>query len=64
MPPAMVAVTTAIYTVARLGKAGGLTNDVQVVTGSAPVSLSQWAEQHRVVWECPTPTEHGTPRRG
>jgi len=57
MPPAMVAVTTAIYTVARLGRAGGLTDDVQIVTGRAPVPLREWAEQNRAVWERPTPTE-------
>ena len=38
MPWAMVGVTTAIYTVARLGRAGGLTDDVATVTGHPPVT--------------------------
>jgi uncharacterized protein YbjT (DUF2867 family) len=51
MPSAMVAVTTAIYTVARLGRAGGLTDDVQQVTGHPPLSFAEWAHGHRAVWE-------------
>lgn len=50
MPWAMVAVTSAIYTVARLGRADGLTDDVQTVTGRAPTSLADWAIQHRHHW--------------
>jgi uncharacterized protein YbjT (DUF2867 family) len=53
MPAPMVAVTTAIYTVARLGRAGGLTDDVQQVTGRAPVGFPAWAHQHRTAWERP-----------
>ena len=51
LPAAMVAVTTAIYTVARLGRAGGLTDDVQQVTGRPPLGFAEWAHQHRVAWE-------------
>lgn len=50
MPWAMVGVTTAIYTIARLGKADGLTNDVVTVTGKEPVSFKQWAEENKQVW--------------
>ncbi len=51
MPLPMALVTTAIYTVARLGKAGGLTDDVRAVTGRAPLAFAQWAQEHRAVWE-------------
>ena len=50
MPAAMALVTTAIYTVARLGKAGGLTDDVRTVTGREPVSFRHWAVAHRDAW--------------
>jgi uncharacterized protein YbjT (DUF2867 family) len=47
----MVAVTTAIYTVARLGKANGLTEDVHQVTGRNPVSFQTFAQAHAGSWE-------------
>lgn len=50
MPRAMVAVTTAIYTVARVGRAAGLTDDVATVTGRPPVALPEWARVHADVW--------------
>ena len=50
MPTAMALVTTAIYTVARVGKAGGLTEDVRTVTGREPVSFRDWAVAHRDAW--------------
>jgi hypothetical protein len=50
MPWGMVAVTTAIYTVARFGKAGGLTDDVLTVTGHAPVSFAEFAERDQQLW--------------
>ena len=50
LPMPMAAVTCAIYTVARLGKAGGLTDDVQKVTGRAPLSFTDWARDHADVW--------------
>jgi uncharacterized protein YbjT (DUF2867 family) len=50
MPAGMVAVTTAIYTVARLGHAGGLTEDVRQVTGREPTTFAAWAHQHRDIW--------------
>lgn len=48
----MVAVTTAIYTVARLGKAGGLTDDVHQVTGRDPISFETFAHTHADAWRC------------
>lgn len=50
MPLPMVGVTSAIYTVARFGKAGGLTDDVQTVTGAPPTSFDDWAWAHRDAW--------------
>lgn len=50
MPWPMVAVTTAIYTAARLGLAAGLTDDVEQVTGRAPTSLREWASESAQVW--------------
>ncbi len=50
LPWGMVAVTTAIYTVARLGRAGGLTDDVREVTGRDPLDFKTWAGGHRGAW--------------
>lgn len=50
MPWAMVGVTTAIYTVARLGRAGGLTDDVFTVTGHPPMAFADWAADHARTW--------------
>lgn len=50
MPWSMVGVTSAIYTVARLGRAGGLTDDVRTVTGRAPVSLRAFALANAGAW--------------
>jgi uncharacterized protein YbjT (DUF2867 family) len=51
MPWGMVGVTTAIYTVARLGLAAGLTDDVRTVTGHPPRSFLDFARRERGVWE-------------
>jgi len=51
----MVGVTTAIYTVARLGQAGGLTTDVQAVLGRAPVDFATFAARERDAFT-PDPT--------
>jgi uncharacterized protein YbjT (DUF2867 family) len=51
MPWAMVGVTTAVSTVARLGRAAGLTDDVRQVTGYRPTGFAAWAHEHRGVWE-------------
>ncbi|WP_159450209.1 NmrA family NAD(P)-binding protein [Demequina sp. NBRC 110056] len=53
MPWGMVAVTTAIYSVARAGKADGITDDVLAVTGQPPQSFEQWATQHAGEWSRP-----------
>jgi uncharacterized protein YbjT (DUF2867 family) len=46
----MVAVTTATYTIARPGRAGGLTDDVQRITGQSPTSLSAFADREKSIW--------------
>ena len=51
MPWPMVLVTSGIYTVARLGKAGGLTDDVRRVTGRNPVTFRDWAASRPEVWK-------------
>ncbi|MBC7443434.1 MAG: NmrA family NAD(P)-binding protein [Ramlibacter sp.] len=50
MPWAMVLVTTAIYTIARLGRASGLTDDVRAVTGRRPTTFAEFAHRERVAW--------------
>ncbi|MDQ6688768.1 MAG: SDR family oxidoreductase [Actinomycetota bacterium] len=50
MPWGMVGVTCAIYTIARLGRAGDLTDDVRVVTGHDPVSFREFAEREATQW--------------
>jgi uncharacterized protein YbjT (DUF2867 family) len=51
MPWGMVGVTTAIYTVARLGRAAGLTDDVRTVTGHPPRSFSEFARREAATWQ-------------
>jgi len=55
MPWPMVFVTAAIYSVARFGKAAGLTGDVAELTGRAPVSLQSWASDTVEAWHRPQP---------
>lgn len=50
MPWAMVAVTAGIYTVARAGRAAGLTGDVLEVTGRPPTDLTAFARRERGAW--------------
>jgi uncharacterized protein YbjT (DUF2867 family) len=50
MPWAMVGVTAAIYTLARLGRAAALTHDVELVTGRPPVTFAEFADQARSSW--------------
>jgi uncharacterized protein YbjT (DUF2867 family) len=50
MPWGMVAVTAGIYTVARLGRAGGLTDDVRAVTGREPTDLAAFVRRERAAW--------------
>jgi uncharacterized protein YbjT (DUF2867 family) len=51
MPWGMVAVTTAIYSVARAGSAAGLTSDVRAVTGREPTSFADFARREHPLWE-------------
>ena len=50
MPWAMVLVTAAIYTVARLGRASRLADDVRSVTGRPPTSFADFAHRERTAW--------------
>jgi uncharacterized protein YbjT (DUF2867 family) len=50
MPWGMVGVTCAIYTIARVGRAGGLTDDVNTVTGHHPTSFHDFAERESTTW--------------
>lgn len=50
MPWAMVAVMAVIYTTARIGKAAGLTDDVEKVTGRPPATLADFVHRERSVW--------------
>ncbi|HMO11584.1 MAG TPA: NmrA family NAD(P)-binding protein [Actinotalea sp.] len=58
MPGAMVLVTSAIYTAARLGLAAGLTDDVRTVLGRAPIDLETFVRRERTVW---IPSPAGAP---
>lgn len=50
LPWGMVAVTGAIYTIARLGLAAGLTDDVRTVTGAAPRPFADFARRESAAW--------------
>ena len=50
MPWGMVAVTSAIYTTARLGLAAGLTADVKAVLGRDPIDFTEFAHRERLAW--------------
>jgi uncharacterized protein YbjT (DUF2867 family) len=50
MPWRMVAVTSAIYTTARLGLAAGLTADVEAVLGRDPIDFVAFAHRQRLAW--------------
>ncbi|PFG43367.1 uncharacterized protein YbjT (DUF2867 family) [Isoptericola jiangsuensis] len=60
MPWGMVAVTTAIYTTARLGLAAGLTDDVRTVLGRDPIDLAAFAHRERRAW-LRSPARNDTP---
>lgn len=51
MPPQMVAVTSVVYTTARLGLAAGLTDDVRTVTGRDPASVTDVLRRVRAAFE-------------
>ena len=50
LPMAMVLVTSAIYTAARLGRADGLSNDIITVLGRPPISFEEFAHRERNAW--------------
>ncbi|UHG89955.1 SDR family oxidoreductase [Spirosoma oryzicola] len=43
-------VKTALYTVARLGKAADLTNETEQLLGRPPITFEQFAIDHRAAW--------------
>ncbi|XAS64903.1 NmrA family NAD(P)-binding protein [Micrococcaceae bacterium Sec5.8] len=51
---AMAFITAAIYTSARLGLAGGLSDSVRQVLGRDPISFAEFAHRERGTWQ-PTP---------
>lgn len=53
MPPGMVAVTSVVYTTARLGIAAGLTDDVAAVTGREPAGVRPVLERDRAAFGWP-----------
>jgi len=57
MPWAMVAVTSAIYTTARLGLAAGLSDDVRTVLGREPIDVTEFAHRERAAWLAPGPPD-------
>ena len=50
MPLTFVLVMVALYTVAKLGKAAGVTTVFQTLTGHAPRTFRQFAEANKGVW--------------
>lgn len=50
MPWSMAAVTSAIYTTARLGLAAGLSDDVRTVLGREPIDFTEFAHRERACW--------------
>lgn len=56
LPWGMVAVTTAIYTTARMGMAAGLSDDVREVLGREPTDVRAFVRRERATW---MPTEGG-----
>ena len=50
MPPGMVAMTSVVYTTARLGLAAGLSDDVQQVLGRPPTTLTAFVQRERAAF--------------
>ena len=50
VPVPFILVMTALYTVARLGKAAGYAPDLQALLGRVPTSLAQFAADYRDAW--------------
>lgn len=47
----MTVMTALIHATARVGVAGRLTGDVRAVTGRAPITLEEFAQRERAVWQ-------------
>lgn len=50
-PLGFVFIMTALYSVARLGKAASLTDTLPRLTGHPPITFRQFAEDYRSVWQ-------------
>jgi uncharacterized protein YbjT (DUF2867 family) len=50
VPVPFILVMTALYTIARLGKAAGYAPDLQTLLGRAPTTLARFAEDYKDVW--------------
>lgn len=50
MPWGMVAITSAIYTTARLGLADSITDDARTVLGRTPISFAEFAAREHYTW--------------
>lgn len=53
---AFILVMTALYSVAALGQAGRLTNDVPRLLGRDPITFAQFARDYTGVWQLPPTT--------
>lgn len=50
-PLGQILVMEALYTIAKLGWAGHLTNDTQRILGRKPITFRQFAEDYKSAWE-------------
>ena len=50
LPMDLVAMTSVIYTTARLGLAAGLTDDVSTILGRSPVTMAQFVDRERAAF--------------
>jgi hypothetical protein len=51
MDPGLIAATSALYTLARLGVGGRTSGDVATLLGRAPRDIATFAHDHRAVWQ-------------
>lgn len=63
MAPQLIAMTSVIYTTARLGLASRLTDDVHSILGRPPVSMSEFVRRERAFFERREGGDQDSPRR-
>lgn len=51
LPPGLVAMTSVVYTTARLGLAAGLTGEVARLLGRPPTTLTEFVRRERAAFE-------------